>query len=147
MQCKGSSIIIYYSELTSRMRQSLGQRRQRNRWIPAFHHCELSHNYVLRIQWNAGMDTLHPNSCFYCFSIPTSRILKKNFFFLTSIHVHVGLGRGRGKTACSQEMSQVGPVEKDTSWSRHSSNQAAIASSTPLATTGRWYRWLSGSGT
>ena len=46
--------------------------------IPAFHHC-VSH-YVLHVhsvQWNAGMgntDTLHPNSCFCSFSIPTFRI-------------------------------------------------------------------------
>ena len=38
------------------------------------------YNYVLQvhsIQWNAGMgntDTLHPNSCFCSFSIPTSNI-------------------------------------------------------------------------
>ena len=37
-------------------------------------------HYVLHVyivQWNAGMgntDTLHPNSCFCSFSIPTSRI-------------------------------------------------------------------------
>ena len=43
---------------------------------PAFHHCD----YLLQvhsIQWNAGMgntDTLHPNSCFCSFSIPTTRI-------------------------------------------------------------------------
>ena len=45
--------------------------------IPAFH--QRYYNYVLQvhsIQWNAGMgntDTLHPNSCFCSFSIPTSR--------------------------------------------------------------------------
>ena len=45
--------------------------------IPAFH--TVSH-YVLHVhsvQWNAGMgntDTLHPNSCFCSFSIPTSEI-------------------------------------------------------------------------
>ena len=55
--------------------------------IPAFHHCTVRYyNYVLQvhsIQWNAGMgntDTLHPNSCFCSFSIPTS----KNKIFVTS---------------------------------------------------------------
>ena len=43
--------------------------------IPAFHHCEPL--CVHSVQWNAGMgntDTLHPNSCFCSFSIPTSEI-------------------------------------------------------------------------
>ena len=34
-------------------------------------------DYVLQvhsIQWNAGMDTLHPSSCFCSFSISTSKI-------------------------------------------------------------------------
>ena len=42
--------------------------------IPAFHHYVL---HVQSVQWNAGMgntDTLHPNSCFCSFSIPTSEI-------------------------------------------------------------------------
>ena len=30
--------------------------------------------HVHSVQWNAGMGTLHPNSCFCFFSIPTSRI-------------------------------------------------------------------------
>ena len=41
--------------------------------------------HVHSIQWNAGMgntDTLHPNSCFCSFSIPTSRIN----FFVTSYY-------------------------------------------------------------
>ena len=39
----------------------------------AFHHCEFM-CYIY--SWNAGMgntDTLHPNSCFCYFSIPTSK--------------------------------------------------------------------------
>ena len=42
--------------------------------IPAFHVTL----HVPSTQWNAGMgntDALHPNSCFYCFSIPTSKIV------------------------------------------------------------------------
>ena len=48
------------------------------------------YNYVLQvisIQWNAGMgntDTLHPNSCFCSFSIPTSKIN----FFVTTFYAH-----------------------------------------------------------
>ena len=43
---------------------------------------------VLPIQWNAGMgntDTLHPNSCFCSFSIPTSEIFY-NKIFVTSLY-------------------------------------------------------------
>ena len=46
--------------------------------IPAFHHCDpLCVACTQCTQWNAGMgntDTLHPNSCFCSFSIPTSEI-------------------------------------------------------------------------
>ena len=56
---------------------------------PFLHSTTVSH-YVLHVhsvQWNAGMgnaDTLHPNSCFCSFSIPTSRI---NFLLLVFIKV------------------------------------------------------------
>ena len=48
-------------------------------YYPFLHSTTVSH-YVLHVhnvQWNAGMgntDTLHPNSCFCSFSIPTSKI-------------------------------------------------------------------------
>ena len=46
--------------------------------IPAFHHCEILYALQVHcIQRNAGMgntDTLHPNSRFCSFSIPTSKI-------------------------------------------------------------------------
>ena len=41
--------------------------------IPAFHHCEI--HYIMYV-CNAGMDALHPNSCFCSFSIATSTIIK-----------------------------------------------------------------------
>ena len=53
--------------------------------IPAFHHCEPLSVACTQYQWNAGMgntDTLHPNSCFCSFSIPTS----KNKIFVTSLY-------------------------------------------------------------
>ena len=41
---------------------------------------------VHSVQWNAGMgdtDTLHPNSCFCSFSIPTSKIFLNKIFVTT----------------------------------------------------------------
>ena len=43
--------------------------------------------HVHSVQWNAGMgntDTLHPNSCFCSFSIPTSEIFRIKFLLLVN---------------------------------------------------------------
>ena len=53
--------------------------------IPAFHHCEPLCVACTQCKWNAGMgntDTLHPNSCFCSFSIPTS----ENKLFVTGLY-------------------------------------------------------------
>ena len=45
-------------------------------YYPFLHSTTVS-RYVLHVhnvQWNVGIDTLHPNSCFFFFSIPTSGI-------------------------------------------------------------------------
>ena len=60
-------------------------------YYPFLHSTTVSH-YVLHVhsvQWNAGMgntDTLHPNSCFCSFSIPTSEIFQ-NKIFVTSYSI------------------------------------------------------------
>ena len=65
-------------------------------YYPFLHSTTVSH-YVLHVhsvQWNAGRmgitDTLHPNSCFCSFSIPTSRI---KFLLLVYIIIYRGMHR------------------------------------------------------
>ena len=66
-----------------------------------------THNYNVSQWWNAGMgntDTLHPNSCFCSFSIPTSRI---KFLLLIYIETEVsciasvGLAQAQPNNCCA----------------------------------------------
>ena len=59
-------------------------------FIPAFHHCEplCAACTQCTVECRIGMgntDTLHPNSCFCSFSIPTSEIFRIKFLLLVII--------------------------------------------------------------